>query len=172
MRLTSSALIVASAAAAFLSVSAIDANAVTVVPPTNLSETDDLTVNASSLQVSFGNNGKWVEFVFTVSANQSDNLSIVAQGNDTVNFNYESFISPSTYESGLSGTDASTPFSLAYAGGVSGTTYDVYIDDNVDPTVEVALRATPLPAAFPLFAGGLGMLGLFGTRKRRKARVA
>ena len=35
-----------------------------------------------------------------------------------------------------------------------------------DPT------ATPLPAALPLFAGGLGALGLLGWRRKRKAQVA
>jgi hypothetical protein len=32
--------------------------------------------------------------------------------------------------------------------------------------------ATPLPAALPLFAGGLGAMGLFGWRKRRKNAIA
>ena len=33
--------------------------------------------------------------------------------------------------------------------------------------------ATPLPAALPLFAGGLGLLGIFSTRRRkRKASAA
>jgi hypothetical protein len=32
--------------------------------------------------------------------------------------------------------------------------------------------ATPLPAALPLFAGGLGMLGAFSRRKKRKAEKA
>jgi hypothetical protein len=31
---------------------------------------------------------------------------------------------------------------------------------------------TPLPAALPLFATGLGVVGLFGWRKKRKASVA
>ena len=31
---------------------------------------------------------------------------------------------------------------------------------------------TPLPAALPLFAGGLGILGLMGARRRRKAAAA
>jgi hypothetical protein len=31
------------------------------------------------------------------------------------------------------------------------------------------LAATPLPAALPLFAGGLGVMGLLGRRKKRKA---
>ena len=32
-----------------------------------------------------------------------------------------------------------------------------------------AVTATPLPAALPLFAGGLGMIGMFSRRKKRKA---
>ena len=32
----------------------------------------------------------------------------------------------------------------------------------------VTLSSTPIPAALPLFAGGLGILGLFGLRKKRK----
>jgi hypothetical protein len=33
----------------------------------------------------------------------------------------------------------------------------------------VTLSTTPLPATLPLFAGGLGMLGLFGRRRKQKA---
>jgi hypothetical protein len=36
----------------------------------------------------------------------------------------------------------------------------------------VAVSATPLPAALPLFAGGLGALGLLGWRRKRKAALA
>jgi hypothetical protein len=36
----------------------------------------------------------------------------------------------------------------------------------------VAAANTPLPAALPLFATGLGALGLLGWRRRRKARVS
>ena len=32
--------------------------------------------------------------------------------------------------------------------------------------------ATPIPAALPLFAGGLGVVGLFGWRRKRKAKAA
>lgn len=34
------------------------------------------------------------------------------------------------------------------------------------------VSATPLPASLPLFAGGLGMMGLFMQRRRRKAQSA
>ena len=40
-----------------------------------------------------------------------------------------------------------------------------------DPTYAVgfAPTATPLPAALSLFAGGLGVIGLLGSRRKRKA---
>ncbi len=37
---------------------------------------------------------------------------------------------------------------------------------------DIVTSATPLPAALPLFAGGLGLMGLLGLRKKRKQRVA
>jgi hypothetical protein len=41
------------------------------------------------------------------------------------------------------------------------------------PEIEfVTATATPLPAAFPLFAGGLGMIGLIAGRKKRKAAAS
>jgi len=40
------------------------------------------------------------------------------------------------------------------------------------PTVSFQGAIIPLPASLPLFAGGLGLLGLLGWRKRRKAAAA
>ncbi len=39
-------------------------------------------------------------------------------------------------------------------------------------SVTVAPAATPLPATLPLFAGGLGAMGLFGWRRKRKNAAA
>jgi hypothetical protein len=39
-------------------------------------------------------------------------------------------------------------------------------------TETTTITATPLPAALPLFATGLGALGLLGWRRKRKARVS
>lgn len=38
-------------------------------------------------------------------------------------------------------------------------------------TIQVGVNAVPLPAALPLFATGLGALGLFGWRRKRKAEA-
>jgi hypothetical protein len=43
---------------------------------------------------------------------------------------------------------------------------------NIDNIVVDGVAATPLPAALPLFAGGLGMLGLIGRRRKKKAALA
>jgi hypothetical protein len=47
---------------------------------------------------------------------------------------------------------------------------DFFVMDNV--TYNGSLTPTPLPAALPLFAGGLGVLGLLGWRKKRKGAIA
>jgi hypothetical protein len=39
---------------------------------------------------------------------------------------------------------------------------------NILLSVQVDTAATPIPAALPLFAGGLGVIGLFGRRRKRK----
>jgi hypothetical protein len=50
----------------------------------------------------------------------------------------------------------------------NGDNLDVGLDN-----VDVELAATPLPATLPLFAGGLGMVGLLaGRRKRKNAALA
>ena len=38
-------------------------------------------------------------------------------------------------------------------------------------TAGAPIPGTPLPAALPLFAGGLGVMGLFGWRRKRKAQA-
>lgn len=61
-------------------------------------------------------------------------------------------------------------FGLAqlFSSGATTVTYTAEADyDNL----QIALNTTPVPAALPLFAGGLGALGLFGWRRKRKARA-
>ena len=48
-------------------------------------------------------------------------------------------------------------------------------DTSTDPTYAVGFSpaaATPLPATLPLFAGGLGVIGLLGRRRKRKNAAA
>ena len=45
-----------------------------------------------------------------------------------------------------------------------------YYVDNFN--ISSSVTATPLPAALPLFAGGLGMIGWIGSKKRRKIQTA
>jgi len=61
-----------------------------------------------------------------------------------------------TNPGGYSLTDV---FSLAYDG--TGTTQD-----------QITVSATPLPAALPLFIGGLGLIGLVSRRRKRQASGA
>ena len=54
---------------------------------------------------------------------------------------------------------------------ITGTVFTFEEDTSNDPTFYVSAldySATPLPAAFPLFATGLGAMGLLGWRKKRK----
>ena len=56
---------------------------------------------------------------------------------------------------------------FAYFGTPQGTDDEGWGINSV--TVSGIVAATPLPAAFPLFASGLGALGLIGWRRKRKA---
>ena len=85
--------------------------------------------------------------------------------------------SPSTSTSGPSAKDEFCTWSAASAsnfgdaqsisfGGTSSTPLEgIEFDD-------IQLTSTPLPGAFPLFATGLGALGLLGWRRKRKAQAA
>jgi hypothetical protein len=57
---------------------------------------------------------------------------------------------------------------------IPGTNPNVYYQENIytgtgASFAEVPVGTTPLPAALPLFATGLGVLGLLGWRRKRKA---
>jgi hypothetical protein len=81
----------------------------------------------------------------------------------------------------FSGTveDSFDTFSQAIATTVGQSyTLDFLFSTNGDPPSELVATAsgasvtTPLPAALPLFAGGLGALGLLGWRRKRKAMAS
>ena len=56
---------------------------------------------------------------------------------------------------------------LAGLGVTPGTyTYNLGVDSFV-----INIGTTPVPAALPLFASGLGVLGLLGWRRKKKAKA-
>ena len=60
-------------------------------------------------------------------------------------------------------------------GGSNGSPNTLYFTDGIDGETHGlfgAIEATPLPAALPLFATGLGVMGLLGWRRKRKNAIA
>lgn len=55
--------------------------------------------------------------------------------------------------------------------GLTPGTY-VWTWDSGADSFTLEIGQTPLPAAFPLFATGLGAMGLLGWRRKRKAQAA
>jgi hypothetical protein len=80
---------------------------------------------------------------------------------------------------GATNVDGSTTGGLQYAlcntaylGGTLGCTNDANLRFNGTDFAaagSLVLAQTPLPAALPLFAGGLGLLGMFTRRRKQKA---
>jgi len=62
---------------------------------------------------------------------------------------------------------------VLFAGMEADQTY-LNIHTTLHPSGEIRafLAETPLPAALPLFASGIGALGLLGWRRKRKAQAA
>jgi hypothetical protein len=69
-----------------------------------------------------------------------------------------------------------TGFDLVAFEATGGNIGSVVLTDDVSAAFEFGFNpspaATPLPAALPLFATGLGALGLLGWRRKRKAGVS
>ena len=108
---------------------------------------------------SFGSGG------FTVANNRSGSQVGVLRNWVLVPFQYIS-------DSDL-GTSTSTYLSTTFASlGVTPGTYIWTWGTGADQRFTLQIGETPLPAALPLFASGLGALGLLGWRRKRKAQVA
>ena len=76
----------------------------------------------------------------------------------------------------LTGADGSfLSYYFTFYGGLTGSAGDgsnhnvLLSSISADFTVNRSIPGTPLPAALPLFASGLGALGLLGWRRKRKA---
>ena len=70
-------------------------------------------------------------------------------------------------------TDVMDPIlNVSVSGGPSGDACSVLGQPGCHVTGDAVPEATPLPAALPLFAGGLGVMGLLGWRRKRKNGAA
>jgi hypothetical protein len=81
-----------------------------------------------------------------------------------------------TTNDGLTGLDFSAPdLYFAFADPLTGAADPVVAINFADLNFKAAtgeIAPTPVPAALPLFATGLGALGLFGWRRKRKNAAA
>jgi hypothetical protein len=115
---------------------------------------------------SFGSGG--LAFA-SMSSGDVAGIKLVAPGTS----NYVIFLAQG--DSGISLMDSATWDGTTIAGlGLTPGTYEWIYGSLADQTFTldvIAPTATPLPAALPLFAGGLGGLGLLGWRRKRKAHA-
>jgi len=118
---------------------------------------DFITTGVSSVSVALGDFGGDSENLFLDAFDSADNLL------DTANFSIATSVSNLILLSIASGTEIS--YVLFGANGFFSNS--VYADD-----LNFSVSVVPLPAAFTLFASGLGFLGLMGWRKRRKSLAA
>jgi hypothetical protein len=122
---------------------------------------------------------------FAVSGGEITAFEFVASGSTNTNTTYITpFFNSSDFIFQLCSVSCLPPAYVGYIGGVlaqyqtidsdrllEGQTFspDVTINVQGDGTIEAA---TPLPAALPLLATGLGALGLLGWRRKRKNAAA
>ena len=119
----------------------------TLSPSVNLGPSDNLLFPSSNPLLT--GNGLVFQGTAPPLDPNSVYLSIWANGPGNYSYfnNYDSFPNSNDYYNTGSNT-----FELSFA--------------------STSLAATPLPAALPLFASGLGALGLLGWRRKRKAQAA
>ena len=103
-------------------------------------------------------------------------LNTVMEGDPGLNSveYYDTVTLPNSAFNNLASGSVTVSLTLQGPGlGVLGTTpFNGAALDFSTITIDTVGAVTPLPAALPLFATGLGALGLFGWRRKRKAQAA
>jgi hypothetical protein len=140
--------------------------------PVNIQAFGDVntTGGRAFLQVTLQTLGGVNEFVQTLDIlGGSQLLSMNQTFMLDANVLYRAIIDTDAFSFGLNGAvggAASAHLNLFFA---APDGYSVLTSEGIGNASPVA--ATPLPAALPLFASGLGALGLFGWRRKKKAAV-
>jgi hypothetical protein len=125
--------------------------------------TIDGTGPAFSSSTPSGSSG-WGALASTaITDNLGDTISLEVNNGDVPGTNHEEF-GGVFFASALPSTLDISTSSLASIFGGSGT-----IDYTINISLPNGAYVTPLPSALPLFATGLGALGLLGWHRRRKA---
>jgi hypothetical protein len=144
--------------------------------PTQVYNTDTTTgITLTSLNITAGSA---ISFCYSAAAYTCDGLSwsadeLVVGGiaSDTSRVQY----SPATddYVLQISNFTSSPVFTEMVYAQLSAGNYQFYTTPLSTGSITVTpVTATPLPAALPLFATGVGALGLFGWRRKRKNAAA
>lgn len=119
-------------------------------------------VGSSTFTFLWGSPDPYNEIAFYTGANGTGSLIDVVGGETTY---YDG-----TNLACFSSTCGDTLFDLVTFTVSSGTIGSVVLTDTGTAAFEYGISATPLPAALPLFASGLGAMGLFGWRRKRKTK--
>ena len=114
---------------------------------------------ASISEVSFwvkrvGGPFDFVQFFYSDGSDSNTLVDGIGQGDDWQFFDVTSALSPGKNLTGFE---------------IFGTTTGPAFLDDFTITAADETNATPLPAALPLFAGGLGVIGLLAQRRKRRA---
>ena len=115
-------------------------------------------------------------FSFTLNSTGQNNTGVADNGSCQINgagpFNGCSIVDALNHHTSLGATQINQlTFAavITFTGGNLGDTFKLGF---VSMQGNSATSPVPLPAAFPLFATGLGALGLLGWRRKRKAQAA
>jgi hypothetical protein len=147
---------------------------------------------SSSNMFAGAGNGTVYSFTFTLSSGVTAYFNI-SEATGTEQFIVTSYTcgssgvsgcSSSTLHSGPTTIDDPSGLSFAFSAGGSAVNYlvQLQLNNGDDPTNDISLTSsadysidsatTPLPAALPMMAGGLGFIGLLSRRRKRQNAAA